>query len=161
VSDALVIGALLLAAATSSRTPSTNGELAPVNQAGRPETGWKAGRSFALLLFTIDDAGHELADAPAEAFLAMRAAARAAGVELHVNSAWRSYAKQAELRQLFLDGEGPQAAPPGYSNHEAGEAVDIETAQGSNAAYWWLVSNAGRFGFRPTVATEPWHWEYA
>lgn len=104
--------------------------------------------------------GKQLRTDAAAAFIRMREAARVAGVDLHVNSAFRSWAKQAELYALFQAG-GNLAAEPGYSNHQGGVAVDIESANGTNAAYHWLVANAARFGFRRTVASEPWHWEYA
>lgn len=65
-------------------------------------------------------------------------------------------------------------APPGYSNHSNGMAVDFNTVQGKvkyeakkaqNVGWkrtWlhsWLVANAARFGFKP-LATEAWHWDY-
>lgn len=40
-------------------------------------------------------------------------------------SAWRSRAVQADLREDYLDGTGPYAAPPGFSNHEKGAAFDL------------------------------------
>ena len=68
-------------------------------------------------------------------------------------------------------------AAPGYSNHQAGIAIDFRqvlkgtdrirnstsaTAVARWRASWffrWLQENAARFGFRPYSA-EPWHWEY-
>jgi hypothetical protein len=68
-------------------------------------------------------------------------------------------------------------APPGFSNHQNGIAVDfqqVRTAGHSvrnksdrrSRGIWrdtwfhhWLRENAARFGFRP-LATEEWHWEF-
>lgn len=95
----------------------------------------------------------------ADAYLKMRAAAAADGVQLVPSgprSAFRSTADQAELNVSRAE----FAAPVGYSNHQAGRAIDLETNVGSNAAYRWLVSNAHRFRFYATVQREPWHWEH-
>lgn len=92
---------------------------------------------------------------------AMRMAAFSEGAALTINSAWRTNAEQAEHRQKYLAGKGPVAAPIGWSHHEDGRALDIESGGGTNAAYNWLVANAARFGFSRTVSSEPWHWEHA
>lgn len=91
-------------------------------------------------------------------FEAMRAAAAADGITLRLNSGFRSYAEQAILyARSFLPGE-PVAAKPGFSNHQNGKAFDIDVKKDST--YQWLADNATRFGFRRTVASERWHWEY-
>jgi LAS superfamily LD-carboxypeptidase LdcB len=66
-------------------------------------------------------------------------------------------------------------APPGYSHHEAGLAVDLGAEDAphcdarscfrTTAAYKWLRANAGRFGYamnpiRGKRPREPWHWRY-
>lgn len=65
-------------------------------------------------------------------------------------------------------------APPGFSNHSNGTAVDFKTVERGTAyvadsnqregwrATWlhrWLVSNAASFGFEP-LSTEEWHWDF-
>lgn len=65
-------------------------------------------------------------------------------------------------------------APPGFSKHTSGVAVDFKTieedviltADSNQHARWkktwfhkWLVKNANRFKFKP-LSTEAWHWEY-
>jgi hypothetical protein len=65
-------------------------------------------------------------------------------------------------------------APPGWSNHSNGMAVDFNTtyegflcaAKKKHAARWrrtwlhpWLVANAASFQFHP-LSTEEWHWDY-
>ena len=56
----------------------------------------------------------------------------------------------------------PPTAPPGYSMHEQGLAIDFTYNGGviqsrSSPAFKWLSANAGRFGFR-NLPSEPWHW---
>lgn len=104
--------------------------------------------------------GHQLRADAAAAFLKMRAAAAAAGVALVVNSSFRTFEEQQELRLAFEAGHGNLAAEPGFSNHEGGTALDLESAGGTNAAFYWLTTNAARFSWRRTVASEPWHWEF-
>ena len=56
----------------------------------------------------------------------------------------------------------PWTAPPGYSNHEKGLAIDF-TYNGasiesqSNPGFQWLARNASRFGLI-NLPSEPWHW---
>ena len=66
----------------------------------------------------------------------------------------------ADLRSLSLESVlgGSAAAYPGYSNHQNGIALDIDVV--SDASYNWMYANGTRFGFKDTVAGEPWHWEY-
>jgi predicted acetyltransferase len=68
------------------------------------------------------------------------------------------------------------SAPPGYSEHHSGRAIDLTTDgvqpleqefEHTNA-FRWLSANAGRFGFtlsfppsnRYGYAYEPWHWYF-
>lgn len=68
----------------------------------------------------------------------------------------------------------PIKAPPGFSNHSNGLAVDFSTVHGGTTygpntdqregwrRTWlhpWLVANAARFKFMP-LASEEWHWDY-
>ncbi|MFN9695090.1 MAG: D-alanyl-D-alanine carboxypeptidase family protein [Synechococcaceae cyanobacterium] len=124
------------------------------------------------------------ADAAAD-FQAMRQAALADGVALGLLSAFRSVGLQ---RQLFFDvgAERNQtaetrakvSAPPGFSEHGTGYAVDLAdlSAPGTDLsirfadtrAFRWLSQNAARYHFRMSfprdntqgVAFEPWHWRY-
>ena len=127
----------------------------------RAVTGYHQGPPFDLVVKKIDGAGHELALEPALAFSQMRSAAAAAGVYLQVNSGFRSYEEQLALWELWQAGKGNRAAAPGWSNHQAGRALDIESEAGTNAAFRWLVDTGMRHGFVRTVPDEPWHWEYA
>ena len=90
----------------------------------------------------------------AEAFDRMSAAARADGVALTINSAYRSDAEQQRLWDANPDPRW--VAPPGTSLHRCGTELDL----GSAAAYGWLAANAGRFGFTQRYAWEAWHYGY-
>jgi Transglycosylase SLT domain/D-alanyl-D-alanine carboxypeptidase/Putative Flp pilus-assembly TadE/G-like len=90
----------------------------------------------------------------AAAFDRMAAAARAAGISLVINSAFRSDAEQAEL---FAQNPDPTwVAPPGRSLHRCATELDL----GPSSAYGWLASNARRFGFLKRYSWEPWHFGY-
>jgi D-alanyl-D-alanine carboxypeptidase len=117
------------------------------------------------------------------AWQAMRDAARKAGVELQLLSAYRSVEYQAGLFERKLargdDIAGILAvnAAPGYSEHHSGRALDIGTPGFAHleeefersAAFAWLRVHAHDFGFRLSfprgnafgVLYEPWHWYYA
>lgn len=123
--------------------------------------GYVNGVATPITVARIDDDGHVLRTDAAAAFIDMKAAAAADGVELKVNSAWRSNDSQAALRKAYEAGTGNLAAPPGYSNHQSGIDVDVESGGGKNAAFAWMTANASRFGFHRTVSSEPWHWEYS
>ncbi|RKH32915.1 M15 family metallopeptidase [Corallococcus sicarius] len=105
--------------------------------------------------------GHRLHRDAAASFERMAKAARESGQSLLVTSALRSYRQQRDLWRLYRKGLGAQAARPGRSNHQRGLAVDLVVGGNlESPTYAWLAGNACRFGFRRTVASEPWHWEY-
>lgn len=87
-----------------------------------------------------------------EAAAAFDRAVRASDVP-RVTSAFRTRAEQEYLYQLYLSGKGNLAAKPGTSKHEFGLAID---ARGTER--WEQAMSAN--GFRRTVSSEPWHWEY-
>lgn len=123
---------------------------------------------------------------PAAAQLqAMMAQARQDGVMLRAVSGFRSIEDQ---RYLFFEvkaerGESPTrraevSAPPGYSEHHTGYAVDLadvnqpdtdldESFDGT-PAFRWLSQNAAFYGFELSfpegneqgVSYEPWHWRF-
>jgi len=62
---------------------------------------------------------------------ALVTAARAQGIIVKIISGTRSYAEQAVLYEKYKNG-GPQAAPPGKSNHNFGLAFDIGVFTGSS-----------------------------
>ena len=90
----------------------------------------------------------------------VKAARDEANLMILINSAFRTFQRQKEL---FEGGRNP-AAPPGASNHQHGQAFDLNTGNGALAGndpiYEWLKRNAPKHGFIRTVTREPWHWEY-
>jgi zinc D-Ala-D-Ala carboxypeptidase len=92
-----------------------------------------------------------------------RAATDAAdeGVELHVDSGWRSRAYQAHLLRQAVSQYGSEAeaarwvATPSTSEHVSGHAVDL----GPSTATAWLSAHGAAYGLCQIYANEPWHYE--
>jgi hypothetical protein len=147
---------------TAASTPASAPASTPVSEPSSGPTSrgmaYDNGRKIGMIdLVKID--GKSVAVRTAAAFKRMRAAAEHDGIHLHINSGFRTYDEQAHLYRLYKQHRGNLAAPPGYSNHEDGRALDIDTTSQSGT-YRWLTRNAARFGFRRTVPSERWHWEY-
>ncbi|MCD2185218.1 D-alanyl-D-alanine carboxypeptidase family protein [Rhizobium sp. GN54] len=85
--------------------------------------------------------------------------------QVTVNSGYRSPERQQELWLQALQKYGsPEAArkwvaPPGRSQHNSGNAVDL--GYGSDAAKQWMHQNAASFGLSFPLANEDWHLEPA
>jgi D-alanyl-D-alanine carboxypeptidase len=117
------------------------------------------------------------------AFRQMSEAAWAEKVGLHIIWAYRPPDVQAKQFEEAKRKRGPRQgiqwlAPPGFSEHQTGWALDIGDQEQWQAddnplfaqapAYRWLEQNAGRFGFELSfkpgnwqgVTYEPWHWRY-
>ncbi len=127
-----------------------------------------------------DGREHFLAPAAAQGWKTMQAAAKAEGLPLLIVSAFRSIDRQAQIiRRKLAQGLGLDeilqvSAPPGFSEHHTGLAIDIgtpesqalETAFAQTAAFAWLCRHAGESGFRMSYPEnnpagflyEPWHW---
>src|SRR4051794_3744768 len=75
------------------------------------------------------------------AFDRLDAAAKVDGVDLIIDSAYRSNAEQAVLWAQHPDPKW--VAPPGTSLHRLGTELDL----GPRSAYPWLAANAPRFHF--------------
>ncbi len=128
--------------------------------AGETVTGYVNGQPRTITLGDIGNGKKARGDV-AEKFNAMKAAAAAAGINLHVNSGFRTMAEQQHLYNLYKAGKGNLAAAPGYSNHQGGTSIDINMPGGYNGAtYAWLKANGGKYGFVNDVGGEPWHWTY-
>lgn len=129
--------------------------------------------------------GLELQRHAAASLLEMQAAARAEGVELKVLSGFRSLGLQQQLffgvksqRNQSASERARVSAPPGYSEHSTGLAVDLGDASAPQTdlaemfeetpAYAWLQQNAHRYhyvlsfprGNAQGVNYEPWHWRF-
>lgn len=99
--------------------------------------------------------GQPTCPAVAAAFDRMDAAARREGVDLVVNSAFRTDAEQAVLFRRHPDPRW--VAPPGRSRHRQATELDLG---GSSGAWAWLATNAAAFSFTQRYAWEPWHYGY-
>jgi hypothetical protein len=83
------------------------------------------------------------------------------GVELYVDSGWRSPAYQEQLFQQAVSKYGSAAAaarwvaPPNKSAHVSGDAVDVGP---SNAAQW-LSDHGAQYGLCQIYGNEAWHYE--
>jgi len=135
-----------------------------------------------LIVAEIGDDGREYLLAPETAaeWREMSAAALTDGVVIRIGSAFRSVDRQVEIIRaklaegLSLDAVLCVSAPPGYSEHHSGRAVDVTTDEGAplepefekTEAFRWLSKNAARFGFVLSYPAgnphgydyEPWHW---
>ncbi|MGH2975190.1 MAG: transglycosylase SLT domain-containing protein [Solirubrobacterales bacterium] len=98
--------------------------------------------------------GHGMRPDVAAAFDRMAGAASGAGIDLIVNSAFRSDAEQAVLFAAHPDPKW--VAPPGHSLHRCATELDL----GPEAAYGWLAANGRRFGFVQRYGWEAWHYGY-
>src|SRR3954471_24808793 len=87
----------------------------------------------------------------AAAFDRMAAAARRAGIQLSITSAYRSDAEQARLFAAHPDPKW--VARPGRSLDRKGTELDL----GPPSDYAWLARNAPRFGFVKRYPWDPWH----
>lgn len=96
-------------------------------------------------------------------------AAKAVGIVLD-GGGFRTYQEQVDLynKNCSSGSCNPATAKPGSSKHESGLAIDFSYQgsticyprsscnPGENAAYDWLVVNAGRYGFK-RLPKEAWH----
>ena len=126
-----------------------------------------------------------LQKAAAEKFKQMQAAARNQGIILTALSGFRSVDAQ---NYLFFDVKEQRvqdatkraevSAPPGYSEHHTGYAIDIGDGKvpatdlspnfANTAAFRWLEANAARYSFELSfppdnpqgISYEPWHWRF-
>ncbi len=87
--------------------------------------------------------------------------ARQDGVEVVVNSGWRSAAYQQALLDEAVAEHGSRAeaarwvAAPEASAHVTGDAVDLGPADATS----WLAENGARYGLCRVYRNEPWHHE--
>lgn len=137
------------------------------NQKG-PNACWRRGQYLGpKLLVNIVGFGGEMEQITLdslEPYLRLKDAAEEENLQISINSAFRTYPRQAELRRLYEARQGNLAAPPGHSNHQHGQAFDLNTRHnvfdGSDKIYEWLKRNGPKHGFVRTVSNESWHWEY-
>ncbi len=138
---------------------------------------------LATIGYDVFDREQMLHPEAALAWQAMRAAAMEDDVQLQVASAYRSVDYQADIvarkkeRGQNVEQILAVTAAPGFSEHHTGRALDLTTPGAdplenefeNTAAFEWLMTSAGQFGFRLSyprdnrhnILYEPWHWFYA
>lgn len=95
----------------------------------------------------------------AHAFLLLQKKADAEGIDVSINSGFRTMSEQQYFYDCYKSkkcNSGNLAARPGYSNHQNGRALDLG---GERAALNRLIEREG-LDWRRTVSKEPWHYEY-
>ena len=132
-----------------------------------------------------NDGSLTLRNAAAVKFQHMQSAARADGINLIPISAFRTAEAQEQLffgvkEQRVQDAakRAKVSAPPGYSEHHTGYALDlgdgsapatnVEPEFANTAAFRWLNQNAPKYSFELSfppdneqgVSYEPWHWRF-
>jgi zinc D-Ala-D-Ala carboxypeptidase len=173
------------ASSTTSKTP-------PKTPQATPETidnvlghlPYKQASESELIAIT-SDGSIRLQAAAAEKFRQMEADAKAQGVSLSVISGYRSVEEQDvlffDVKEQRVEGATKRAevsAPPGYSEHHTGYALDLGDANvpatnlnpqfEKTAAFQWLVKNAAKYSFELSfpknnsqgISYEPWHWRF-
>jgi zinc D-Ala-D-Ala carboxypeptidase len=128
---------------------------------------------------------YRLRKAAATKFQAMVSAARSSGVNITTISAFRSIEDQKRLFFGVGAARGQQptkraevSAPPKYSEHHTGYAVDVGDSSvpatnlnqnfDTTPAYKWMKANAATYSFELSfpkdniqkVSYEPWHWRF-
>ena len=119
-----------------------------------------------------------------DSLLKMREEAKKDGIYLVFLSGYRSINLQNDIFYSLKSIRNQEAAerarvsaPPGYSEHSTGFAIDIgdatqretdfETEFENTDAFRWLIKNAAKFHFKLSfnknnkyIDYEPWHWIY-
>jgi D-alanyl-D-alanine carboxypeptidase len=121
----------------------------------------------------------------AKRFRQMQAAAKSTGVSLQVISGFRSVSEQNDLffgvkqeRNQDARKRAEVSAPPGYSEHHTGYAIDLGDGRvpaanlsrsfENTGAFRWLKNHANQYSFELSfpknnsqgVSYEPWHWRF-
>ena len=116
-----------------------------------------------------------------DAFKEMWKAAKNENLTLIINSSFRSYEDQESVYEYYKANKGEEAADliaahPGFSEHQTGMAIDIQTYKSSAKTFEnfdefkWLEKNAYKYGFilrypkdkeyLTGYEYESWHWRY-
>jgi D-alanyl-D-alanine carboxypeptidase len=137
-------------------------------------------QTLVLAETSYDGKEHLLVPQAAIAWNELKMAAQQDGIILEIVSAFRSIDDQIEIIQEKLARAMPMdtiltlSAPPGFSEHHTGRAIDINTPGcepreepfENTPAFRWLLGNASQFGFALSYPRgnqsgfiyEPWHW---
>lgn len=113
------------------------------------------------------------------AFISMYKAAKEEGLDLVINSSYRSYQDQVDICDTYRELYGENyvqnyVAQPGFSEHQTGLSFDIGSRNSNIFAesdeYTWVQENAHKYGFIQRFPeeyeaitgfrVEPWHYRY-
>ena len=135
-------------------------------------------KDLVTLSKTYSSRGHKIKKAASEPLMKMIDAARADGLNLLVISGYRTERTQRGLFNNSVKRHGMDhaliySAKPGYSEHQLGLAVDLNSTEESfdqTKEYKWLKANSYKYGFIERYPKgkefitgygyEPWHYRY-
>lgn len=170
VTATLVVALIALILTVQQALPTASA--APLSPDSPPVAGSAAAAGSATAADGLIDGGRVTVfdDVPAVTGLddalraALQRAARAAasdGVELRLNSGWRSAAYQRQLLQEAeaeygsIEEASRWVATADTSEHVTGDAADVGPRRGAE----WLGHHGADFGLCRVYANEPWHFE--
>jgi LAS superfamily LD-carboxypeptidase LdcB len=122
-------------------------------------TAYINGNPSTINVVTVD--GHAVRKITANAYYEMAKAAQKDGVQIRIVSGFRTMAEQKYLYHCYTScscNGCNLAAKPGYSNHQSGHALDLNTSAGG--VYSFLANHGAAYRFHRTVPSEAWHWEH-
>jgi hypothetical protein len=150
--------------APSSAAPPLKAPPGDQRRADRKGAHGKADGELPDGVTAFDDGYPGVAGLDPELLQALREAstdAAADGVELYVNSGWRSRELQSRLLREAVSTYGSEkeaarwVSTPDTSPHVAGDAVDV----GPSGAASWLSEHGAEYGLCQIYRNEPWHYE--
>ena len=96
------------------------------------------------------------------AYEAMVDAARKDKIVVALRSGFRTFGEEFLHNGFVAKKPGfATAAKPGFSNHQHGQAFDLDVGGfDGDPVYDWLKTHGPGLGFIRTVNKEPWHWEF-
>ena len=114
-----------------------------------------------------------------DAFVEMADAAKNDGMGIVINSAYRSYQDQVDIKETYQNLYGSNyvkryVAEPGHSEHQTGLAFDVGSTSvnvfANSEEYKWMLNNAHKYGFILRFSkkgegitgfrNEPWHYRF-
>jgi hypothetical protein len=159
VVTAAIIGTFVYQSASSSAPSASEGQ-----HGDHGGTATEADGALPDGVTVFDDRYPGVANLDPDLLQALRKAATHAaddGIELYVNSGWRSPAYQEQLLDEAVSKYGSEkeaarwVATPDTSPHVSGHAVDI----GRSDATAWLSKHGAKYGLCQIYRNEPWHYE--
>jgi len=174
---------------STTKTHITSPEIQPSKEQKFGHFPYKESNSKQMMIFASyaqdkNQRFEKLAPETAQALMKMIYTARDEGVWLVPVSGFRTVKTQEKLfkaqikRRGSVEAAAKVSAPPGYSEHHTGFAIDLTdgnfpkkdlTIDFENTnAYKWLTRHAQDFGFELSfppnnlqgLSYEPWHWRY-